>query len=163
MLKRPDLNSHLDGIIFDLCQTPVGQMLLKVIGQVYQEKAVEHMSFFKGIFVKLDQRRQDVINTYNLVSSAIKSYRNASKLENSEREPTENEVLPFVETVLNMTILDINQTLRNSCNKIFMDTSVTYQDRFNRAEKLILVSKKFKQFGVSKKEGLAYLKKTRFG
>jgi hypothetical protein len=171
LFEKPDINGYLDELVEELAQSPVGGMLLRTIGNVYQEKATEYMSFFRGLLVKVDQKRQDAVNIFNLVGSAIKSYRLASNVQNVkegnedkiEELSKEENVMTFLETVWNVTVIDVHQTLRSACNKVLQDKSVSKLERQRRAELLALIGKKFKQKGVSKKKGLEYLKTQRFG
>ncbi|KAJ3073745.1 hypothetical protein HDU98_000808 [Podochytrium sp. JEL0797] len=60
----------------------------------------------------------------------------------------------IVETMWNITVLDVESTLRNVCFKVLKDSSVTKEERIQRAEGLLIMGNMFQQKSVPFTVGL---------
>jgi len=60
----------------------------------------------------------------------------------------------MLETLWNISVIDVESTLRKVCRKLFKDASVTSQEHFERARGLELVGRVFQAKGISAEEGL---------
>merc|ERR1712178_258103 len=65
----------------------------------------------------------------------------------------------MIDTLWNISVLDIEETLRAVCMKVFCDTSVSPEVRILRAQGLYIMGKIFQECGKSSKEGLDAIKK----
>ena len=64
----------------------------------------------------------------------------------------------MIDIAWNMTVLDINKTLRNSLDKVLKDKAVSKKERKLRAQGLLKLGNIFLLHGNKNNEGLAELK-----
>ena len=65
----------------------------------------------------------------------------------------------MIDVAWNMTVYDIEGTLRSSIKRLFRDKGATKEDKKTKAQGLLMMGKIFKKYGVaSTKEGLKDLK-----
>ncbi|KAJ3119264.1 hypothetical protein HK100_000394 [Physocladia obscura] len=123
-------------------------------------------------------------NQLKVMSSVVKSYSVASKAqkemeaaEKSKKKPAgeiteadeaeadsaaaaigmkqiEENLGTIVETMWNITVLDVESTLRKVCFKVLKDSSVSREERNARAEGLLIMGQIFQQYSVSFTAGL---------
>merc|ERR1719148_256925 len=65
----------------------------------------------------------------------------------------------MIETLWNVSVLDIESTLRRACHKLDKDASVSAEVRVSRAKGLWQMGRIFEEKGVSAEEGLAAFEK----
>jgi len=67
--------------------------------------------------------------------------------------------LGMIETLWNISVIDVESTLRKVCRKLYKDSSVSAETRLARAKALEIMGKKFKEKGLSAEEGLGAFSK----
>ncbi|KAJ3078677.1 hypothetical protein HDU99_000438 [Rhizoclosmatium hyalinum] len=141
-------------------------------------------SVVAGLGITKFQRSSHILsNQLKVMSSVVKSYGVASKAqkemikaeqaaksaaESSEAgadaagaataaigmKQIEDNLGTIVETMWNITVLDVESTLRKVCFKVLKDSSVSKEDRVKRAEALLLMGQCFQQHAKQFTEGL---------
>ena len=92
---------------------------------------------------------------------AYRAHRSLSKTEKDGGDPAKQfagqaaGMASIIETMWHMSVLDIESTLRSSCNKIFKDSGVPMEQRLARAEALCILAAIFDEFSQTHETGLA--------
>jgi len=76
----------------------------------------------------------------------------------AEMSPDQEIFLKMIDTFFNMSVIDIESTLRKSCRKLVMDSSVDKESRQKRAKGLEIIGKIYRKYGASSADGLNTLK-----
>eukprot|EP00474_Spongospora_subterranea_P000612 CRZ01070.1 hypothetical protein [Spongospora subterranea] len=162
----------------ELSASAFGGTLIGVVGYVYQEQALNFLGFRHGVSAGIGinnvKKSAHVLATkYRLMSSAFKAYqasKEAAKQEQSgshsaDADPQPNSAIPsqegidaILETMWNITVYDVEGTLRNVCQKLFQDTSVSIEHRHQRAQGLLIIASTFLKMSQSTTAGLQELK-----
>ena len=109
---------------------------------------------------------------YRVLSSAVKILSQAKeaqeKMEKVGEAGSSPEGMPemdpntmenMMETLWNITVVDVESTLRQVCFKVLNDTSIAKPDRIKRAHALLMVGEIFTSFGNTQEDGLKELSK----
>lgn len=125
----------------------------------------------------LHRRGHDMANKFRVVKSAYKTYKSAQMEETKEKEKKNENVdtgdgaeekkkdeveemvdrmpvIGMIETLWNLSVIDIEGTLRSACHKLDKDSSVSKEVRVQRARGLLEMGKIFDAKGVEAEEGL---------
>ncbi|GBG28648.1 DnaJ family protein [Hondaea fermentalgiana] len=76
------------------------------------------------------------------------------EVQTDDEEGMAESFMGMIETLWNMSVLDIESTLRKACRKIFKDASVKLEVRILRARGLEIMGRIFQASGISAEEGL---------
>lgn len=80
------------------------------------------------------------------------------RIEELERSQSKAMFGSMIETFFNMSIIDIENTLRKVCRKVTKDASVSPEDRLKRARGMEIIGKIYQKYGAPPDQGLASLK-----
>ena len=80
------------------------------------------------------------------------------QMEELERAQSREIFGSMIETFFNMSIIDIENTLRKVCRKVTKDASVSPDDRLKRARGMEIIGKIYQKYGAPPDKGLASLK-----
>lgn len=153
-----------------LATVSYGEMMLHLIGFVYEKQAAEFMTDpvagmgtwadlgVRTNLARLEQHAKKVSTQMAAASAGLKVF-NAFRAGEAEAkgktdEDEKNEVrakhqqnmLPhFLEALWNASALDIESTLRHVCDKVLHDFSVGAQKRYRRGQGLAVLGKIFQQ------------------
>ena len=170
----------------ELAGTPFGGTLIGVLvelsnqGYVYKEQAIDYLGFDHNIASGLGlngfaKSAHVLASKYRVLSSAVKILSQAQKAQERmesakaakaagaenipDIEMDPNTMESMMETLWNITVIDVESTLRQVCFKLLNDTSVPKGDRIKRAHALLMVGEIFESFGNSQENGLKELSK----
>ena len=90
----------------------------------------------------------------NAVKMESRMRTESGNLNLDEMEMGSNEVTEWLETLWNMSVIDIEGTLRKACHKLDKDSSVSKEHRVQRAKGLYELGMIFDAKGVEAEEGL---------
>ncbi|GAW81323.1 hypothetical protein, conserved [Plasmodium gonderi] len=149
--------------IKDLCQTSFGHVILENVAWSYENCANQFLgdkySLFgiSGKYYKMQQKKRVIGTGFKFVKTLIKTSSLASQIKKKEDEDMslektakvnkkiEDSLPAIVETMLNICLIDIDQTIKGVCKKVFTDMSVDENMRKTRAESLITLAKIMKK------------------
>lgn len=152
----------------ELVRVSFGGRLLRVIGHVYESSAERWLSALRrnvGVLSSVREGAHDVQVRANAASSIARSAlavkRAASAAvpaggdEEAAREDATREALQsleeslpvFLQTVWDLSVVDIESTLRRVCDKVLLDISVPWQLRQRRAFALRRLGRIFRDVG----------------
>ncbi|KAI4837749.1 DnaJ protein [Plasmodium brasilianum] len=150
--------------INELCQTSFGHVILENVAWSYENCAYQFLgdkySLFgiSGKYYKMQQKKRVIGTGFKFVKTLIKTSSLASQIKKREEEENisleksakvnkkiEDSLPTIVETMLNICLIDIDQTIKGVCKKVFTDMSVDENMRKNRAESLIVLAKIMKK------------------
>uniref|UniRef100_A0A7S2SMW4 J domain-containing protein n=1 Tax=Mucochytrium quahogii TaxID=96639 RepID=A0A7S2SMW4_9STRA len=180
---HPEFRKIVAAEAAELSSTPFGGTLLGVVGYVYQEQAEAELGFKHSVGAGLGltgvKRRGHVIaNKYRVAKSAYQTYKTAKQMQkaeeaklkdkdkegDAEQETTDKHMeeeeaammgfLGMIETLWNLSVIDVESTLRKVCRKLFRDASVSTEMRVERAKALFLMGEIFQSKGLSAEEGI---------
>jgi len=136
------------------------------------------MQFFKSIKSHTKQKIHNLGTGKDVIKSSSKTaftaikfmYQTQKDSKLSEFEQMENlqmrtdkltkeHLRPFILTMWNVTVVDIETTLRKSCHRILADLSVTKDTRRNRINGLDIIGEIYMNNGASTNDGIDELKK----
>ena len=150
--------------------TPIGAALLGVVAYVYEEQAAAQLGFKHSVAAGLGLTGQTthVIGTqFQVVRSVYGAYSAQKKMEKMAKDADGKELDPeksteaaasLIDTLWPISVVDIENTLRKSCKKIFKDSGSAKELREARAEGLLIVAQVFKEHSKSGEAGLAAFK-----
>ncbi|CEO99976.1 J domain-containing protein [Plasmodiophora brassicae] len=160
----------------ELASTAFGGTLIGVLGYVYEEQAASFLGFQHGVSAGMGlasvRKSAHVLATkYRVMTSAFKAYRASRRAQdeeekrstqNGDRPPTsapdEEGMDAILQTMWNLTVLDVESTSRNVCQKLFKDSSIPLEDRRERARGLLMMAKIFQACSQTAQAGLVELK-----
>ncbi|GAB66833.1 DnaJ protein [Plasmodium cynomolgi strain B] len=150
--------------IKDLCQTSFGHVILENVAWSYENCANQFLgdkySLFgiSGKYYKMQQKKRVIGTGFKFVKTLIKTSSLASQIKKKEEDEDmslektakvnkkiEDSLPAIVETMLNICLIDIDQTIKGVCKKVFTDMSVDENMRKTRAESLIVLAKVMKK------------------
>lgn len=153
----------------DLARVSFGPRLLRAIGTVYEICAEQWLANLHGTFTieghwaSLRDTTRSMHLRVTAVSSIAKSaiavkrmhdVATSSEDQEEKEEATRQQVLSleeslpvFLQTIWDVSAVDIETTLRNVCNKILKDVSVPWQIRLRRAMALLRFGRIFRDVG----------------
>ncbi|VWU50265.1 DnaJ protein, putative, partial [Hepatocystis sp. ex Piliocolobus tephrosceles] len=150
--------------INDLCQTSFGHVILDSVAWSYENCAHQFLgdkySLFgiSGKYYKMQQKKRVIGTGFKFVKTLIRTTSLANQLKKKEAQENislektakvnkkiEDSLPTIVETMLNICLIDIDQTIKGVCKKVFTDMSVDENTRKKRAESLIVISKVMKK------------------
>ncbi|EUD68357.1 hypothetical protein C922_01377 [Plasmodium inui San Antonio 1] len=150
--------------IKDLCQTSFGHVILGNVAWSYENCANQFLgdkySLFgiSGKYYKMQQKKRVIGTGFKFVKTLIKTSSLASQIKKKEEsedmslektakvnKKIEDSLPAIVETMLNICLIDIDQTIKGVCKKVFTDMSVDENMRKTRAESLIVLAKVMKR------------------
>lgn len=150
--------------IKDLCQTSFGHIILENVAWSYENCANQFLgdkySLFgiSGKYYKMQQKKRVIGTGFKFVKTLIKTSSLASQIKKKEEDEDmslektakvnkkiEDSLPAIVETMLNICLIDIDQTIKGVCKKVFTDMSVDENMRKTRAESLIVLAKVMKK------------------
>ncbi|KJP87506.1 hypothetical protein AK88_02810 [Plasmodium fragile] len=150
--------------IKDLCQTSFGHVILENVAWSYENCANQFLgdkySLFgiSGKYYKMQQKKRVIGTGLKFVKTLIKTSSLASQIKKKEEcedmslektakvnKKIEDSLPAIVETMLNICLIDIDQTIKGVCKKVFTDMSVDENMRKIRAESLIVLAKAMKK------------------
>jgi len=124
----------------ELSHTAIGELLLHVIGRVYQSKAVQFLSSAGGKVKEGWRQQRHVWGTQaTAAKSLVKMYRTSRKVggmvngKEDAAKASNKEMATFFEGAWHMSVIDVESTLRHVCRKVLSDTSVSLEARRKRA------------------------------
>jgi hypothetical protein len=104
----------------------------------------------------------DIANKYRVVSSAVKMMRSAKTA--AEKSPEGEVPKPenldaqgignMMETLWNITVVDVEYTIQTVCGKVLKDSSITKDERIKRAEGLLIMGEIFLAHANTAENGL---------
>lgn len=150
----------------ELSTTPIGAALIGVVAYVYEEQAAGQLGFRHSFAAGLGLTGQTthVIGTqFQVVRSLYSAYsaqkKVAKEMEGKDgKEPPTDAALSVIDTLWHISVVDIENTLRKACKKVFKDSGVSNEIREARAEGLFLVAEVYKEFAKAGEEGLTAFK-----
>jgi len=135
----------------ELATTMFGELLLHTIGGVYIASANRYLG--KGSLSKSvdgtkaywKQKRHTYGTHITAAKSMIKMYKASKnvKAEDEQKVPEAKDMATFLEGAWNVSVLDVESTLRHICKKVLTDTSVSKQELSRRAEAMLRVGAVF--------------------
>ncbi|SCM23352.1 DnaJ protein, putative [Plasmodium chabaudi adami] len=149
--------------INELCQTSFGHVILENVAWSYENCANQFLgdkySLFgiSGKYYKMQQKKRVIGTGLKFVRTLIKTSSLASQIKKEDDEDIsiektikankklEDSLPTVVETMLNICLIDIDQTIKGVCKKVFTDMSVDESVRKARAESLIVLAKVMKK------------------
>ncbi|SBT77435.1 DnaJ protein, putative [Plasmodium ovale] len=150
--------------ISELCQTSFGHVILENVAWSYENCANQFLgdkySLFgiSGKYYKMQQKKRVIGTGFKFVKTLIKTSSLASQIKKKEEDENisleksakvnkkiEDSLPTIVETMLNICLIDIDQTIKGVCKKVFTDMSVDENMRKTRAESLIVLAKIMKK------------------
>ncbi|SBS92455.1 DnaJ protein [Plasmodium ovale curtisi] len=150
--------------ISELCQTSFGHVILENVAWSYENCANQFLgdkySLFgiSGKYYKMQQKKRVIGTGFKFVKTLIKTSSLASQIKKKEEDENisleksakvnkkiEDSLPTIVETMLNICLIDIDQTIKGVCKKVFTDMSVDENIRKTRAESLIVLAKIMKK------------------
>ncbi|CRH00430.1 DnaJ protein, putative [Plasmodium relictum] len=147
----------------ELCQTSFGHVILENVAWSYENCANQFLgdkySLFglSGKYYKMQQKKRVIGTGFKFVKTLIKTSSLANQIKKKEDEnislektakvnkKIEDSLPTIVETMLNICLIDIDQTIKGVCKKVFTDMSVDEKMRKTRAETLIILAKVMKK------------------
>lgn len=129
----------------------------KILKNLPNDNQVERLQEAK----KLMEQGKITEKEYNMIVQNDENYQNQQEAERRrEFEANHGKEMfgSMLETFFNMSIIDIEKTLRTVCRKLTKDASVSADDRLKRARGLEVIGKIYQQYGDSPEAGLDALK-----
>lgn len=156
----------------ELSKTPIGGALLGVVAYVYEEQAAKILGFRHSIAAGFGFTGQTthVLGTQVNVAKSVYNAYSAQKKMSKEMEKAggaEDSVAameaakgmaPIIDTLWHISVIDIENTLRKSCKKIFKDSGVSNEVRAARSEALLIVAEAFRENSKTTESGLLAFK-----
>lgn len=148
--------------INELCQTSFGHVILDNVAWTYENCANQYLgeknSLFgiSGKYYKMQQKKRVIGTGLKFVKTLIKTSTLASQLKKKEENMSleksakvnkkiEDSLPTVIETMLNICLIDIDNTIRRVCKKVFTDMSVDEKMRKTRAESLFTLARIMKK------------------
>ncbi|SOV11847.1 DnaJ protein, putative [Plasmodium sp. gorilla clade G2] len=150
--------------IKELCQTSFGHIILENVAWSYENCANQFLgekySLFgiSGKYYKMQQKKRVIGTGFKFVKTLIKTSSLANQIRKKEddddisyektakvNKKIEDSLPTIVETMLNICLIDIDQTIKGVCKKVFTDMGVDENMRKTRAETLIILAKIMKK------------------
>ena len=137
---RPDFDAEVAALCTDLGHTMFGEMLLHTIGGVYVTSAQRHLGkapskFVDGSRAYWKQKRHTWGTHVNAARSMVKMYKASKNVKEDEKKmPESKDMAVFLEGAWNVSVVDVESTLRHICKKVLTDTSVSKAQLNLRAE-----------------------------
>eukprot|EP00908_Phaeocystis_cordata_P027347 Transcript_990.p1 GENE.Transcript_990~~Transcript_990.p1 ORF type:complete len:387 (+),score=137.87 Transcript_990:1603-2763(+) len=128
-----------------------GEMLLHTIGGVYVAQASRHLGkgvkFLDGSKAYWKQKRHIYGTHLTAAKSMLKMYKASKNVKPGEDQkvPESKEMAVFLEGAWNVSVVDVESTLRHITKKVLTDTSVSKQRLARRAEAMLRVGNIFLQ------------------
>jgi len=151
----------------ELSTTPIGAALLGVVAYVYEEQAAGQLGFRHSVAAGLGLTGQTthVMGTqFQVIKSAWNAYSAQKKIakemeaKGPDAQPPAEAATTLIDTLWHVSVVDIENTLRKSCKKIFKDSGVSKELREARAEGLLLIASVYKEYSKSGDAGLSAFK-----
>tara|TARA_Y100001933_G_scaffold167290_1_gene165479 strand:+ start:414 stop:1796 length:1383 start_codon:yes stop_codon:yes gene_type:complete len=142
-----------------ICKNIVAEIIMNTIGYIYIQSANNYIGSIKSYF---ERKKHNFISQYRLTSSFIENYKmnmNEDGNEDVSNEEKLKKKKTFTGFIWNITIMDIESTLRKSCFKILNDTSVSKEIREKRAHALLYIGNIIYNPNIYEKDGIDYLMK----
>ncbi|ANQ08723.1 DnaJ protein [Plasmodium coatneyi] len=162
--NKEEYIAKFEAEIKDLCQTSFGHVILENVAWSYENCANQFLgdkySLFgiSGKYYKMQQKKRVIGTGLKFVKTLIKTSSLASQIKKKEEDEDmslektakvnkkiEDSLPAIVETMLNICLIDIDQTIKGVCKKVFTDMSVDENMRKTRAESLIVLAKVMKK------------------
>mmetsp|Transcript_804 Transcript_804/g.1705 ORF Transcript_804/g.1705 Transcript_804/m.1705 type:complete len:544 (-) Transcript_804:2563-4194(-) len=161
----------------DLAKASFGVVMLHTVGVIYESAANQFMGslsnlrwsspgqFFSANLAAMQEKGRTFKSRVNVVSSAIGVYKASVKMKQAMKDSEEKEkvmaemlstgdILPaFVDALWSATVIDIENTLVNVCQRVLFDHSVEKDQSIKRAKGLRRLGKLFQDVKGDESEG----------
>ena len=137
---RPEFEDEVTQLCTELGHTTFGEMLLHTIGGVYVTSAQRHLGkapskFVDGSRAYWKQQRHVGGTYFNAARSMVRMYKASKNVKEDEKKmPESKDMAVFLEGAWNVSVVEVESTLRHICKKVLTDTSVSKAQLNLRAE-----------------------------
>lgn len=156
----------------ELSRTPLGSVLLTLIGTVYMEQGRAELGGLSGLSVNISQTNRYIGTRFNLVNKGfaaastvneaqkltqrLEEIKKAKQAEGSTVETEEEKeinaklkkaTLPIMSVMWSLTTIDIESTLQKVCTKVTHDNSISPESRLLRKRGLVRLGEIYYQKG----------------
>ena len=124
------------------------KFIFNIIGIIYIETAENYLYYFKSFINSMSLKFRNIQNNIYFLKSYINLLYEKNKINNS-----------VIDICFYSIISDIGSTIKNVCNKVLYDTSVSVDERINRAKGLIFIGDVFTENKINYDEVHIFFKK----
>lgn len=140
LLDNEELNAEIiNEKMKNINTTPFSNMIVNLIGYLYIEIAQNYLNNFKFILNSFNEFKRMIENKYKFSISLIKIMKNNGGKKKKENTNTNN----FIDIMLSLISMDIENTIKNVCFKILNDFGVSNNIREQRATNLLYIGSIF--------------------
>ena len=161
LLKQYVNNEHSEDyyktIKSNLNNNPFSNMLLGIIGTVYTEIGESYLGNVNGFINSFKTTKRGITYKYRIFSSYLGNKGSDNKGNDGDNKGTDGDNKGTINIILNTVLMDVENTIKTACYKIFNDCTLDKNDKKKYAKGLIYIGSIFKQSSQSINETRNFL------